>query len=166
MFTRLGTNTIFFATMILVGFGLVGCGSEGGSGGTGGAGGTDGCGPGETCGIPLGNFPPISAAQPTPCAAPYIPACGTWQQQACVWDVQANECWTTAWCEPSVPSTGENNVGVLNGSPKRVRPVSAKCGSGVTTYTYVPGTLMMIGIDFTHEGYTCIVNTMETTINC
>jgi len=35
--------------------------------------------------------------------------------------------------------------------PSEFDPVSAKCGSGVTTYTYVPGTLMMIGIDFTHK---------------
>ena len=182
MFTRLGTNTIFFATMILVGFGLVGCGSEGGSGGTGGSGATGGvggvggiggiggdgaCGQYETCGLPIVNYPPASAGPgANPCLAPYMPSCGSWQQPECLWDVQASECWTTPWCEPSVASVGKN-IGSLNGSlDQNIRPVSAKCGPGDTTYTFAPGTLMVLGFDMKKYGFECAVNTTEEIINC
>jgi hypothetical protein len=163
MFTRLGTNTIFFATMILVGFGLVGCGSEG-STTPGGTGGVTSCETGDYCGIDIPSNLPVAKGE-NPCFVPFFDECMQGFEDSCGWDKQDNKCWPIFYCEPSVPSAGTTSYASL-------RPASAVCPAGIKTYTYQPGTLMGWGPSFPGSGqattgnYTCVPNTTPVTINC
>jgi hypothetical protein len=132
------------------------------------------CGTGETCGIPVTVQPPQNE---NPCVAYYQgSACGKPGYPACGWDTQANECWPTAWCEPSVASVGSNGHDTFY-NPIMLRPASAVCGSGTSTVTYPPGTLMVWGDMYTgspqaggisanENGYKCVVNNIAVIINC
>ena len=161
--------------------GTGGASSVGGSSGTGGAssvGGSTGCRANETCGIPVASLPPVDA-NTNPCNTTYknAPAGG--------WDVQANECWPTTWCEPSVPSSVSNGGVDATGKAILLRPVSAACGKGITVVTYAPGTLRVWGSNFqgslwlgnnpsgyvptwgpANASYTCVTNNVEVLINC
>ena len=161
--------------------GTGGASSVGGSSGTGGAssvGGFTGCSANETCGIPVASLPPVDA-NTNPCNTTYknAPAGG--------WDVQANECWPTTWCEPSVPSSVSNGGVDATGKAILLRPVSAACGKGITVVTYAPGTLRVWGSNVqgslwlgnnssgyvptwgpANASYTCVTNNVEVLINC
>ena len=161
--------------------GTGGASSVGGSSGTGGAssvGGSTGCRANETCGIPVASLPPVDA-NTNPCNTTYKNA------SAGGWDVQANECWPTTWCEPSVPSSVSNGGVDATGKAILLRPVSAACGKGITVVTYAPGTLRVWGSNFqgslwlgnnpsgyvptwgpANASYTCVTNNVEVLINC
>jgi hypothetical protein len=190
MFTREQKNTLFIAALaLIVGalLGLAGCNTEGkaatdgtagaaGTAGTGGAAGSPGrggssCGAGETCGIAITYMPP---QQENPCTQSYQGTqCGYGGNVVCGWDVAANECWTTTWCEPSVKITNTFVDVGQNG----LRPASAVCPAGTYSYTYQPGTLLMWGTFSAYstplsagvgstDGYTCSPNIVAITVNC
>jgi len=191
MFTREQKNTLFIAALaLIVGalLGLAGCNPEGkaategtagtaGTAGTGGAAGSPGrggssCGAGETCGIAITYMPP---QQENPCTQSYQGTqCGAGVNVVCGWDVAANECWTTTWCEPSVPA---QNVNPVVEPVTSWRPASAVCPAGTLVYTYQPGTLLMWGTFSAYRnsmswavgatnGYTCAPNIVAITVNC
>ena len=147
-------------------------------GGASSVGGSTGCRANETCGIPVASLPPVDA-NTNPCNTTYKNA------SAGGWDVQANECWPTTWCEPSVPSSVSNGGVDATGKAILLRPVSAACGKGITVVTYAPGTLRVWGSNFqgslwlgnnpsgyvptwgpANASYTCVTNNVEVLINC
>lgn len=152
--------------------GAAGAGADGATG----AGGSVSCGLGESCGMPA----PVCQgstciAGANPCASFAGPGGAT---RGIGWDVVANECWPTRWCEPSVTILPSLT------SAYHQRPVSAVCPVGVSTYTYAPGTLMIwgsgVGGSEYHQpatgnpwvdgqaqvSYRCVVNSQPVTVDC
>jgi hypothetical protein len=99
-------------------------------------------------------------------------------QYVCGWDPTNNVCYTTVWCEPSVPSTQTNtyeSVALAQASPN-LRPASADCSKGAMFYSYPAGSILLWGGDFTesvystptnpNDGYVCLPNTQTFTILC
>ena len=143
-----------------------------GSAGTTGTGGSVSCGAGEVCGTPApvcqGSNCIVGA---NPCASFAGPGGAT---GGIGWDVAANVCWPTSWCEPSVTVT----VAYVGKKTVYQRPASAVCPAGVTTYTYAPGTLMVwgsgiVGSEYHQLGdrlakvsYQCVANSQPVAINC
>lgn len=159
----------------------------GGGAGTGGVAGTGGGGAGGngyaegTCGAgnywcpmpaakaPAGVNPCNFEYQGSVCGYPGSP--GSPARVSCGWDQQKNECWPAYYCEVSVMT---NNLSF-------VRPASAVCPKGVTSYTYAPGTIMVWGAKYTGSeqrgyvsgvpggettGYLCVPNQIPVTGPC
>ena len=61
----------------------------------------------------------------------------------CGWDKETNVCYTSQWCEPSVPSRNPN--GYNASTYKNLRPESAVCPAGVTSYTYPANGILIWG---------------------
>jgi hypothetical protein len=153
------------------GGGVTSLGGAGGAGGvtsSGGAGGVD-AGTAERptsenpCYVDQKSVQGLSCSQQvfTIYGAPYdIAVCG--------WNAQANLCYSTTWCEPSVTSTSSN------GSFGNLRPASANCANGGSV-TYKVGTILVWGASIagspynyfpSGDGYLCVPNSSPMTINC
>jgi hypothetical protein len=148
--------------------GVLGTGGGGDVGGTTGTGGSSAtCPAGETCGVAA----PTLQQGENPCIPFYMnPLCGGayYENQTswCGWDPTTNLCYTTTWCEPSVPATGTTTK----------RPASAVCPAGAQTYTFKPGTLQIWGESIagsmhtggagSFSGYQCVPNPYTFTGNC
>lgn len=108
--------------------------------------GCDGSGePTNDGGVPTSVLLPDGGINPkmNPCGT--APGCTI---STCGWDVKTGKCWSTPWCEPSVPV---NNIA---GKMLGVRPASAICDDGVNTYTYQPDTIMVWGSTITGSDLT------------
>jgi hypothetical protein len=111
----------------------------------------------------------------------------------CGWESTSGTCYATSWCEASVVSAGTNAAygSCGEGGPActetqngflaittlvRLRPRSAVCSGGVTSYTFKAGELMVWGGNASgtqysssairDDGYICVPSSQDITVNC